>query len=149
MMLAFDARPSTKDVDAIFHPSGLIRELAESVGRELGLPDNWLNDAAKGFLSERHDVQTGDLPQFPGLRVVAPTATYLLAMKCMASRVAAGEGGADDVADIRFLLRRIGIVDLDEALDVVAHYYPAARVPPRARFLLEELLTGPDRGGAS
>jgi hypothetical protein len=149
MMLAFEARPSTKDVDAIFQPTALIRELAQAVGRELDLPDDWLNDAAKGFLSLRHDVGTRDLPQFPGLRIVAPTAAYLLAMKCMASRIAVDAGGADDVADIRFLLRHLGVVDVHEALDIVARYYPAERVPPRTQFLLEELLHGAGRGGPS
>src|SRR5262245_1398446 len=104
MVLAFDARPSTKDVDAIFEPASAIRRLSAVVGTELQLPEDWLNDAAKGFASARHETSSADLPQFPGLRVVAPTPEYLLAMKCMASRIAVGPGGADDVADIRFLL---------------------------------------------
>jgi hypothetical protein len=140
MVLAFDARPSTKDVDAIFEPAAVIRQLARTVARELELPEDWLNDAARGFVSTQHEVSTLDLPQFPGLRVVAPTAEYLLAMKCMASRVAVGTGGPDDVDDIRFLLRHLEITAIDAALQIVARYYPAGRIPPRTQFLLEELL---------
>lgn len=139
MVLAFDARPSTKDVDAIFEPASAIRRLAGTVASELELPEDWLNDAAKGFVSSRHEVSGADLPQFPGLRVVAPTAQYLLAMKCMASRIAVGEG-PDDVGDIRFLLRHLGVRSVADALAVVARYYPANQVPPRTQFLLEELL---------
>jgi hypothetical protein len=149
MILAFGARPSTKDVDAIFQPAALVRELSRSVATELELPEDWLNDAAKRFASGRHDVETADLPQFPGLRLVAPTAEYLLAMKCMASRIAAGPGGADDVSDIRFLLGHLGITSVEQALDVVARYYPAERVPPRTQFLLEALVASEDTGSAS
>jgi hypothetical protein len=78
MVLAFKARPATKDVDAIFHPTALIREAARVVQQELDLPEGWLNDGAKGFVSANHEVRTGDLPQFDGLRVTAPRTAYLL-----------------------------------------------------------------------
>ncbi len=139
MVLVFQARPSTKDVDAIFLPTALVRELASRVAKEQDLAEDWLNDGAKGFVSTRHDVTQGDLPQFPGLRVVAPSAGYMLALKCMASRVAAAPGGPDDVADIGFLVRHLRLAGVGEALDIVARYYPADRVPPRAQYLLEEV----------
>ena len=60
-------------------------------------------------MSARHEVETGDLPQFPGLRVVAPSPEYMLALKCMASRISSAPGGADDVADITFLVRHLGL----------------------------------------
>jgi hypothetical protein len=51
MVLAFNARERTKDVDAVFHPPQLVRELAIVVKDELSLPAEWLNDAVKGFLA--------------------------------------------------------------------------------------------------
>ena len=101
MVLAFQARPSTRDVHAIFQPAAIVRELSRHVAAELDLPADWLNDGAKGFVSARHETTPGDLPQFPGLRVVMPTPEYMLAMKCMASRVAAGPNDHGDFADIR------------------------------------------------
>ena len=50
MALAFAARISTKDVDAIFQPAQIIREIPQD-WRGSGLPANWLNDAVKGFVS--------------------------------------------------------------------------------------------------
>jgi hypothetical protein len=140
MVLAFKARPATKDVDAIFEPAAKLREVAALVQEELGLPEDWLNDGAKGFVSAQHQVTEGDLPQFDGLRVTAPTAEYMLAMKCMASRIAHADTDPSDAADIRFLLDRLGIKTVDKALAIVGSFYPPDRVPPRAAYLLEDIL---------
>jgi hypothetical protein len=53
MVLAFNARPSAKDVDAIFEPVTVIRELAAVAASELNLPEDWLNDGAKVFISSK------------------------------------------------------------------------------------------------
>ena len=42
MVLAFNARLSTRDVDAIFKPPTLIRELAAKIAEERGLSSTWL-----------------------------------------------------------------------------------------------------------
>jgi hypothetical protein len=60
-------------VDAIFQPTQLIREIAQRVGEANGFAENWLNDAAKGFVSARHETIQGVLPQFPNLRLTMPT----------------------------------------------------------------------------
>ena len=46
MMLAFQARTATKDVDAIFSPVDEIKSAARQVAAEMQLQDDWLNDAA-------------------------------------------------------------------------------------------------------
>jgi hypothetical protein len=69
MVLAFTARLSTKDVDAIFSPPELIRDLAQQIGEQQQLPANWLNDAVKGYVSDRHETAAANLPQFPHLRL--------------------------------------------------------------------------------
>ena len=62
MVLAFTARLSTKDVDALFQPAQTIRELAQRIAQEQQLPASWLNDGVKGFVSARHETTAGNLP---------------------------------------------------------------------------------------
>ncbi len=139
MVLAFAARPSTKDVDAIFRPTQIIRTIAGSIGNEKGLPEKWLNDAAKGFISARHETTAENLPQFPNLRLTMPIPEYLLAMKCMASRIGAVETDADDVKDIIFLVRHLHLKNPNEVTELVASYYPADRIPIKSQYLVEGL----------
>jgi hypothetical protein len=139
MVLAFAARPSTKDVDAIFQPTQVIREAAQHIAASNQLPEAWLNDAAKGFVSARHETTTGSLPQFPHLRLTMPTPEYLLAMKCMASRIGSVAGEADDVTDILFLIRHLKLTTATAVMDIVAAYYPKSQIPVKAQYLVEGL----------
>jgi len=139
MVLAFNARLSTKDVDAIFHPTTLTRELVRRIGEERQLPPDWLNDGVKGFVSARHETTVGNLPQFPHLRLTMPVPEYLLAMKCMAARVGSTGGEGSDIPDIVFLIRHLGLKNARAVLDLVGQYYPENRIPMRAQYLVEGL----------
>jgi hypothetical protein len=141
MVLAFAARISTKDVDAIFQPTQEMRNAARSAGEANGFEENWLNDAVKGFISARHETIPGNLPQFPHLRLTMPTPEYLLAMKCMASRIGAVRDEADDVNDIVFLIRHLRLQSAEAVMDIVAAYYPKNKIPVKAQYLVEGLFT--------
>lgn len=138
MVLAFAARLSTKDVDAIFQPTQIINEVAREVGKANGFPPNWLNDAAKGFVSARHETIQGG-PQFSNLRLTMPTPEYLLAMKCMASRIGAVESQTDDVSDIVFLIRHLKLKSAKDVMGIVAAYYSENQIPLKAQYLVEGL----------
>lgn len=137
MVLAFNARLATKDVDAIFQPTQEMREAARSIAQEKQLPSDWLNDGVKGFLSARHETTTGNLPQFSHLRLTMPIPEYLLAMKCIAARIGGTIGAPSDVPDIIFLLRHLGLQDAEATLSIVADYYPAQQIPVKTRYLIE------------
>jgi hypothetical protein len=139
MVLAFNARLTTKDVDALFQPARKIRELARRIAGEQQLPSDWLNDGVKGFVSARHETTAGNLPQFPNLRLTMPVPEYLLAMKCMAARIGGTTDEPSDVADIAFLIRHLTLKSAKEVLDLVGQYYPANRIPVKTQYLVEGL----------
>ena len=139
MMLAFTARLTTKDVDALFQPTQTIRELAHRIATEQHLPADWLNDGVKGFVSARHETTAGNLPQFPHLRLTMPVPEYLLAMKCMAARIGGTTGEPSDVADIVFLVRHLKLKSAKGVLDLVGQYYPANRISVKTQYLVEGL----------
>ncbi len=122
MMLAYNARDITKDVDAIVRPSELGFRLARQVGEELGLPEGWINDEVNVFLAPSG--QTRVLPwDGPGIALSAPTAGYLMAMKALACRHAL-PGYQGDLDDLRFLIRKLEIHSVAEIQDAIDKYYP-------------------------
>jgi hypothetical protein len=139
MVLAFSARLTTKDVDALFQPTRIIRELARRIAADQLLPVDWLNDGVKAFISTRHDTAMGNLPQFPHLRLTMPVPEYLLAMKCMAARIGGTTDEPSDVTDIIFLVRHLKLESAKEVLDLVGQYYPANRIPVKTQYLVEGL----------
>jgi hypothetical protein len=141
MVLAFMARLATKDVDAMFQPVQKIRELAARVAEDQQIPLNWLNDGVKGFVSARHQTTTGNLPQFPHLRLTMPVPEYLLAMKCMAARIGSTKDEPSDVADIIHLIRHLKLKSAAETLDLVGQYYPVNRIPVKTQYLVEGLFS--------
>ncbi len=135
MCLAFDARASTKDLDAYFEPTQTIRDAAIRIAERENYPIDWLNDAVKGFLSPRGDYEP--FLDLSNLRVFVARPEYLLAMKCLAMRL--GEEFHDE-ADIRFLLRYLNISGYQAAIDLVAKYYPVEQIPQKTLYALEEIL---------
>jgi hypothetical protein len=102
MVLVYEARESTRDVDAIIlapREASTVRELAQVVADERGWPNDWLNDGAKGFLI---GLSHGPVVfSAPGIEVRSPAIAQLLAMKLSAWR------DDVDIADARRLLREM------------------------------------------
>jgi hypothetical protein len=135
MAVAYDARPATRDVDAIFHPSSEVRSAAERVAAlHDGIERDWLNDGVKGFLSGEDEGKQVVLYEGDYLTVRAASPEYLLATKLLASRVSRDED------DILFLFRLCELSTVDEALDLLVRYYGNRPIEAKVRFLLEELL---------
>ena len=111
MSLAFDSRRATADVDAAFQPSPEVRSAAAVVGLRHGLPADWLNDGAKGFMPGT-DPGATVLFDSHSLRVELASAEYLLAMKVRAARV---ELDADDIHTLYGIL---GLTTVEEGLSI-------------------------------
>jgi hypothetical protein len=102
MALAYQARESTRDVDAIFFTppdATLIRQLAMQVALEMNLPEDWLNDGAKGFI---RGLDLGQmLISTHGIEVWQVSPLQLLAMKLSAWR------DDTDISDAKRLLEEV------------------------------------------
>ncbi len=129
--LAYDARRSTKDVDAVFEPKLVIYEAAAAVAERRGLGAGWLNDAVKGFLAGP-DPNAQPVLERPGLRCLAASPRILLALKVLAHR--AGE----DEDDVRLLAGALGLTGAEEVLDLAEETF-GDRLEPAARFFVEQL----------
>lgn len=143
LVLAFDTRLATRDVDAVVQgDASFLRKAALQVAQEFAWADDWINDGVKGFLSSNEQLQPFSeflgSPQ-GGLRIYTPTPEYLFAMKCMAMRPE-GIAGSHDISDIEMLAEHAHIADANTALALVESFYPAGRIPAKVRFGVEEIM---------
>lgn len=122
LMLQFEWRRSTEDVDAVVRAGFDERLLApsiEAVASEMELDSGWLNNAV-GMYTALEENETlfevgGSYPAIGdlGLRVFLANPRYLLAMKLCA--LASYDRGDKDMDDARKLAVHLGIAD-EEAL---------------------------------
>ena len=147
MVLAFPARPATKDVDAVaLNDKEFLRRAVKQIADVQNWPEDWLNDAVKGFLSPRQ-VDSAVLKLFrsypsensPGLRVFMACPEYLLAMKCIAMRVDPKDL-SQDINDIGLLIQALNLSTVEQVLDIVVSYYPNQQIRPKTQFGVEEIM---------
>lgn len=112
--LTFDAARTTRDLDAVFAPTSEVRSAVAEVARHADLPEDWLNDAVKGFVPSTEDLHQTVVYESSNLRVCAAGLDHLLAMKIAASRV------EQDRGDLELLVKAMGIVTVEQALDAAA-----------------------------
>ncbi len=140
LVLLYEARETTRDVDAFTLEaggSGELRAAAGSVAARLGLPEDWLNDGAKGYVRGLAPGET--VMSAPRLVVRSPAAYQLLAMKLSAWR------DDLDVADARLLLSRIIGDRASVWKQVEPHLMPGREL--KAQYAFEDLWEA-DRGPA-
>jgi len=135
MILAFGSRESTRDIDALVMAPASVRTAAAQVAETNGFSPNWLNDGAKGFASGQ-STEMKEVLKFSHLRVVAPPAPYILAMKCLAARVGLDE---HDKEDTKFLIKHIGLRSPGAVLGIVEKYYPKERIPAKTQYFVQEV----------
>lgn len=132
MCLVYNARNATKDVDAIFEPVAVLREIVSEIASKENLAPDWLNDAAKGFIQPGFVRQ--EVLHLSNLLVWAPEPKYMLAMKCISAR-----WDTSDRDDVIFLIKFLKICSAQEVLDLIEGYYPKNRIPAKTQFFIEEL----------
>lgn len=117
MAIAYDTRRATRDLDGVFEPKQAVYAAAARVAAVHDLPEDWLNDAVKGFLPGP-DAEACVFFDHPGLSVRVASPRYLLVMKLLAARVERDED------DIRALYKLCGFSTSEQGLDLVRTMYP-------------------------
>jgi hypothetical protein len=159
LILASNFRFATEDVDiaelAQPWPTWLTNAVTD-IAQKNGWSDNWFNDAVSFHLSAH--AQTDDLVRwgtFPrsleqvGLTVFVPTAEYLFALKLKASRVSDFSKGRQDLIDIANLMQVLGITAVEQAITILAKYFPASAAhADKERFVVKYLLSQESLGDA-
>ncbi len=135
MCLVYQARAATRDVDAIFKPTNLVRDLVARIGEREDLPPDWLNDAAKAYI--QGDFVRQDVINLSHLRVWAPEPRYMLAMKCLSAR-----WDSSDRDDVIFLIQFLKLSSAQDVFSILEHYYPKRQIPAKTQFFIEELFEG-------
>jgi len=137
MALVYDARQSTRDVDAIMVPKSELTKVASEVAEEMHLPATWLNDGVKGYVSSQPELTSEGLPKFSHLRLFCPTPSYLLAMKCLAARADALEHSGDK-NDVQVLCQHLGLSSAEQVMEIVQRFYPASSLPVKTQYFIIE-----------
>ena len=151
LMLASNFRFSTEDVDIAEigqpWPAWLTTAVRKIADRN-GWSEHWINDAVTFHLSPLADpardlVVYGTFPRAAekvGLTVFVPTAKYMLALKLKALRISDFSKGSKDLEDVRNLLRVLAIADVEDAVSVLAAYFPnSAADADKQRFVLRHI----------
>ena len=136
MCLVFSARPSTKDIDAIYEPKTIINDIAAKIAAEKGMPESWLNDSVKGFMNEKAYENKMLFKNYSNLKVFSVLPEYLLAMKLMSSRT----DSETDLKDILFLMKYLKIDTSEKAYNLLEDIFKAELILPKTRYVIEECL---------
>lgn len=128
MVLVHGRQRSTRDVDVVA-AAPEIRSAARRVAIKMALPEDWLNDGAKGFVQ---GLAVGDvILETPRLVVRAMAPNQLLAMKLCAWR------DDIDVEDARTLIACLKGAREDVWQQIEAHLVPGREL--KARYAFDDL----------
>ncbi len=133
LIMLYEARESTRDVDAIV-AGRAVMDASKRIATKIGLPPDWLNDGAKGYV---HGLAIGDAVfSSPSLVVKTLAPQQLLAMKLSAWR------DDVDIDDARLLLSNIldlrGARPKDEVWSSIeGHLVPGREL--KARYAFDDL----------
>ena len=134
MVLAFNARFTTGDIDGAIHPTDDVLAVAAEIGERRGVGAEWLNNSAPQFIPVFKEPNWQPILKSGSVEIVAADERTMLAMKMRAGR------GSRDRPDISFLIKRCGVTSVAEALDLYEEYFPEDPLPDRTLPLLDEAI---------
>ena len=133
MVLTYNSRKSTKDIDAVFAPKNEFYQAVRSLSDRYNLNPDWLNDSVKGFIYS--DFEKHLYLELSNLKILTPAPEYILVMKLMADR----EDSYDE-QDIKTLLQELNIKDSKQVLDLLDTIVPEKLLNVRIKYRIIELI---------
>lgn len=133
LVLMYDARDMTKDIDAIYEPKNEINNIISKLSNKYDVPNDWLNDSAKVFFT--HQMQKEKYKEYSNLIVYCMKAESLLALKLTSAR----RSYSNDLSDSIRLMQELNIKTIDEAYDIVEKYIPSIRLTPNCYYFTKEV----------
>ncbi|MGH9129163.1 MAG: hypothetical protein ACRDY2_09395 [Acidimicrobiales bacterium] len=135
MVMAFEGRPATRDLDARYTSTSAVQEEVSAVAEEMGMPRSWLNEQGVVYLPQLDDPAPFAVFDHPNLTVTRASDRHLLAMKAGAARA------IQDEDDIVALMGRLGITSVEGVVEVHDEVFPDEPLPPRALDLLGQIVS--------
>lgn len=134
MCLCYKSREVTRDIDAVFEPKSVMNKIIEDTAKDLNIPNDWLNDSVKGFLS--NNAEFSEYQKLSNLTINVASPEYMLAMKCLSARA----DNTNEIEDIKYLIKVLNIHTYEEVEHIILKYYPAERFLIKTKYLLMEVL---------
>lgn len=135
MMVCFDARPATKDIDALFETSPIIDNILADIAETYGLHEGWINQDIKEPLKSLKIEDLNEIYKFKNLKVLAPSAEQMLAMKILSARPEPYR----DFMDAEYLVRYLKLVTLEQVMDIFDKYIGRKYLGDRQKMFLNYL----------
>lgn len=118
MMLAYDRKRVTRDIDAVGVPQEEIDiEVAAVAADHRDLDSDWLNARVLPLLPRSIDADRIEVMGAPGITVNVASPRHLLAMKARSGR------SDRDLDDIWVLCQVLGLTEVDEVWDICAQVW--------------------------
>ncbi|SHH43690.1 DUF6036 family nucleotidyltransferase [Clostridium grantii] len=132
MMACFDARPATKDIDALFDISPQINNILVDIAETYELDKDWINQDIKEPLKYMKKENLKEIYKFKNLKVLAPSAEQMLAMKILSARPEPYK----DFDDAEYLIEYLKIETLEEVINIFNNYIGRRYLGNRQKIFL-------------
>lgn len=132
MMACFDVRPATKDIDALFETSPQINNILLDIAETYNLNKDWINQDIKEPLKYLKIENLKEIYKFNNLKVFAPSAEQMLAMKILSAR----SEPYKDFEDAEFLINYLNINTLKDVLDIFSAFIGRKYLGNRQKIFL-------------
>ena len=132
MMVCYDARPATKDIDALFETSSQIDNILRDISETYNLNENWINQDIKEPIKHFKKEDLKEVFKYKNLKILALSAEQMLAMKILSSRPEPYR----DFEDVEFLISYLKINDLEKVLEIFNKYVGNKYLGERQKMFL-------------